>query len=144
MNRLPAFLLAAATLTALEKTVKMADLPPAVQKAVQEQTQGATLQGISKEKENGKTQYEVETVSNGLTRDMMIDASGAVTSVEQEVKLDSLPAPAKAAIEKRAGSGKIVKVETVTKGQSVTYEAAVKKGLKTSEFSVNADGSPAR
>src|SRR5260221_7165512 len=101
---------------AAEKSIKMKDLPAAVQKTIQEQTKGAEVKGISKETEKGKTLYEVETVVNGKTRDMMVDASGKVTVIEQEVTLDSIPAAAKAAIEKQAAGGKITKVETLTQG----------------------------
>ena len=126
---------------AAEKKIQMKDLPPAVQKAVEEQTKGATVKGISKEVENGKTMFEVETTVNGKGRDLILDPAGAVVEVEAEVTLDSIPTPAKAAIEKKAVGGKIIKVETLTKGKSITYEAAIKKGMKTSEVTVNADGS---
>lgn len=149
MNRPTACLFSAALMlaagsAAYEKSVNLSRLPPAVQKTVQAQTQGATIKGIAREKENGKVVYELETTAGGKSRDLMIDESGAVLSVEQEVTLDSLPAPAKTAMEKRAAGGRITKVEMVTQGQSVTYEASVKKGLKTSEFMVHADGSPAK
>ena len=124
-----------------EKKVKMKDLPAAVQKTVQEQTKGAQLKGVSKEVENGKTLYEAETVVNGRSRDYVIDEAGTVVEIEDEVTLDSIPAPAKAAIEKSAGSGKILKVESVTKGTIVTYEAELLKAGKKSEVAVAADGS---
>ena len=71
--------------------VKMADLPPAVQTAVKEQTKTATLVGLSKETENGKTTYEAETTVNGKSRDVSFDKTGAIVAVEQEVDLDSIP-----------------------------------------------------
>ena len=124
-----------------EKKVQMKDLPPAVRKAVEENTKGAEVKGLSKEVEKGKTMYEVETVANGKTRDMTFDATGAVVSVEQDVAIDSIPAPARAAIQKKAAGGKIAKVETITKGNSVTYEAAIVGKLgKKSEIIVAADG----
>ena len=43
-----------------EVKVKMQDLPLAVQKTVREQAKGATLHGLSKEIEDGKTFYEAE------------------------------------------------------------------------------------
>jgi uncharacterized membrane protein YkoI len=142
MNRL--FCLTAlsfATAFAGESAVKMKDLPPAVQKTVQEQTKGAQIKGLSKEVEKGKTMYEVETVVNGKSRDLLIDASGALVSVEEPVTIDAIPAAAKAAIERLAAGGKIKSVESVTKGQTVTYEAVIAKGLKKSEVVVAADGS---
>lgn len=142
MKTIASFLFAVAVFGA-ETKVKMQDLPPAVQNAVKEQTKDATLVGLSTEKEKGQTMYEVETKVNGKSRDLLLDKSGNVVEVEQEVDLDSIPAPAKAAIEKKAAGGKIEKVETLTKGSAVSYEAAIKtKAGKTIEVGVNADGSP--
>lgn len=125
-----------------EKKVKMEDLPPAVQKAVKEQIKTATLVGLSKEVEKGKTMFEVETKENGKTRDLLLDSTGAVVTVEQEVDLDSIPAAAKAAIQNKAVGGKVTKVETVTTGSKVFYEAIVTKKGKDAEVAVNADGTP--
>ena len=126
-----------------EKKIQSKDLPPAVQKAVPAETKGAEIKGYNQETEKGKTFYEVETMLNGKSRDLLFDASGALVEVEEEVALDSIPSAAKAAIEKRAASGKVNKVESVTKGQSVSYEAAITtKTGKRSEVAVKADGSP--
>ena len=76
------------------------------------------------------------------SRDLMIDATGAILSVEQEVALYSIPLAAKSALEKKAAAGKITKVETVTKGSDIAYEAAYTKGGKTAEYAVKADGTP--
>ena len=124
-----------------ETSVKMKDLPPAVQKTVEEQTKGAQIKGLSKEIEKGKTMYEVETVVNGKARDLTIEVTGALISVEEAIAIDAIPAAAKAAIEKLATGAQIKSVEAVTKGKVVTYEAVIAKGLKKSEVVVGADGS---
>lgn len=135
-------LMAAAALYAADTKVKLEDLPSSVQIAVKEQTKAATLAGLSKEVENGKTMYEVETKVDGRSRDLMLNEAGKVVSVEEEIDLDSIPAPAKAAIQKRAAGGTVEKVEKVTEGSKVSYEAALKsKRGKKSEAAVNADGS---
>jgi uncharacterized membrane protein YkoI len=124
-----------------EIKIKMEDLPKAIQDAVKEQTKDATIAGYFKEVEKGKTMYEVETKVNGLSRDLLFDAKGNVVSIEEETTLDKIPTGAKAAIEKRATGGKITKVETVTEGATVSYEAVVNKKGKNTEIGVNADGS---
>ena len=132
----------AAALYAAEAKLKLEDLPPLVQNAVRLQIKSGTLASLAKEQENGKTMYEVETKVNGKTRDLMLNENGEVISVEEEVDLDSIPAPAKAAIQKRAAGGTVEKVEKLTEGSKVSYEAALKlrKGKKL-EVAVNADGS---
>jgi tRNA(Ser,Leu) C12 N-acetylase TAN1 len=132
--------------TAAEKKVELKDLPPAVQKAVAEQTKNAELKGLSKETEKGVTSYEIETVANGRHRDVTVDAKGNVTSIEEETPLDSIPAAAKAAIEKKVATGKIGMVEAVSKGNTISfYEAQyTTKAGKKMEVAVKADGSPAK
>lgn len=134
----------AAAAGAADKPMKLRDLPAAVQKAIQEETKGAVVKGYAEEKEDGKVFYEVETTRDGRARDILFDPSGALVSVEDEVTLESIPAAARAAIEKAAAGGKIGTVEKVTEGGEVKYEAHVTKGAKKSEVVVTADGSPAK
>jgi uncharacterized membrane protein YkoI len=126
-------------LAAAEKKIQMKDLPPAVQKAVQEETKGAKIVGVAQETEHGKTMYEVETMVNGHSRDLIFDAAGKLDTAEEAVDVAALPPAVKAAFEAK---GKILKAETVTKGTKVTYEAQVQKGGKKSEVVVDADGKP--
>jgi hypothetical protein len=44
---------------------------------------GAELKGLSREEENGKTVYEVETIKNGKTFKIAVTAAGLI--VKQEV-----------------------------------------------------------
>jgi uncharacterized membrane protein YkoI len=61
-------------------------------------------------------------------------------SVEEETTLASIPAPARAAIQKAAGKGKVLTIETVTEGGNVWYEAQLRTGGKKSEVKVDAAG----
>lgn len=124
-----------------EQRVKMEDLPPAVQQAAREQSKGAKIEGFSKEIEKGKTTYIAEFLVNGHTKEVLIDVSGKVTAVEEEIAYDALPAAAKVGIEKQAGNGKVVKVESVTKDNSViAYEAHIKRAEKITEIKVSPEG----
>jgi uncharacterized membrane protein YkoI len=127
-----------------EKPVQFKDLPAAVQKAVPAQTRGAKVKVYNKEVEGGKTFYEAETTVAGKSRDILFDESGAVVEVEQGMDLAAIPAAAKTGIEKAAAGGKVLSVESVTKGTSVVYEAVVSNQGKKHELQVNADGSPAK
>jgi uncharacterized membrane protein YkoI len=127
---------------AAEKRLTLQDLPPAVQAAVKAQSQGGTVRGLSKEMEGGATVYEAELTVQGRTKDVTIDAEGKVLIVEDETTLDAVPAPARAAIQKAVGTGKLTMVEKVTKGQTIFYEAQVSNGQKRSEVKVDAEGKP--
>ena len=121
--------------------LQITDLPPSVQKTVGAQLKGAEITGIAKETEKGKVQYEVETMLNGKHRDFEVDANGALLAVEEETALDSVPAAAKAAIEKKVAGGKLGMVEIVTRDGNTFYEAAyTSKTGKKHEMLVKPDG----
>ena len=126
---------------AQEKKIKRAELPPAVEKTVAEQSKGATVRGFSTEVEKGKRLYEAELTVNGHGKDISMDEKGNIVEVEEEVALDALPPAVKAGLTKAAGAGTISKVESLTKGgKLVAYEAGVKTGTKRSEVQVGPDG----
>jgi uncharacterized membrane protein YkoI len=126
-------------LLAQDKKIQRADLPPAVEKTVA--AQGATIKGFSEEKENGQTYYEAELAIAGHSKDVLIDRTGAIVEVEEQVSLESLPAGVKDALEAKAGKGKILKVESLTKrNKLVAYEAKVNTAGKKSEIQVGPDG----
>jgi hypothetical protein len=139
------FSLLAASGFAADTRVQMKDLPPAVQKTVQNESKGALVRGLSKEVEHGKTYYEAELKVNGHNKDLLIDPAGSIVEIEEAVTLNSVPPAVKSALEKRTGTGAIVSVESVTKDHSiVAYEAKIKTAGKTSEVRLSPDGSPAK
>jgi hypothetical protein len=126
-----------------EKKIQRSDLPAAVEKTVAEQSQGATIRGFQEEKENGQTFYEAKLLVNGHSKDVLIDATGNVAEVEEQVDLDSLPAAVREGLQAKAGAGKIGKVESITKkGSIVAYEAKVMTNGKKSEVQVGPEGKP--
>ncbi len=136
-------LLLAGTASAQEKKIKRSDLPPGVEKTVAAQSTGATIKGFSTEKENGQTLYEAEMTVNGHSKDISMTADGSIVEIEEQVALDSLSPEVKAGLQAKAGKGKILKVESLTKkGKLVAYEAKVDTNGKKSEVQVGPDGKP--
>jgi len=126
---------------AQEKKIQRADLPPVVEKALAEQSQGATIKGFSLEKENGQTYYEAEMTVNDHSKDVTVDGAGTVVEIEEQVSLDSIPSAVKDGLQAKAGAGKILKVESLTKHDKiVAYEAKVLTGARKSEIQVGPDG----
>lgn len=124
-----------------QKKLTVQDLPPAVQKTVQAELKGASVRSIDKETEHGVTQYEVETLLNGKHRDFEVDTTGKLLVVEEETSIDSIPAPAKAAILKKVADGKLGMVELFLRGGETMYEAEyTARGGKRHEVLVKADG----
>jgi predicted aspartyl protease len=138
-----ATLLSVNVASAQEKKIKRSDLPAAVEKTVAAESSGATILGFSQEKENGQTFYEAEMKVNGHTKDILIDTTGAIVEVEEEVALDALSPEVKAGLTTKAGQGKIAKVESIKKHDKlVAYEAQVTTNGKKSEVQVGPDGKP--
>jgi hypothetical protein len=132
-----------------EKRIERKDLPPAVERTVQAQSQGATIRGFSQERENGQTNFEAEMTVNGHSKDVLINPKGEVVEVEEQVPLDSLPPAVKEGLQANPGPqanvgvGRILKVESLTKhGKLVAYEAVVQTGSKKKEIQVDPSGKP--
>jgi uncharacterized membrane protein YkoI len=136
-------LLLAGGASAQEKKIKRSDLPPAVEKTVAAQSAGATIRGFSTEKEKGQILYEVEMTVNGHSKDISMAADGSIVEIEEQVALDSLSPEIKAGLQAKAGKGKILKVESLSKKDKlVAYEAQVETNGKKSEVQVGPDGKP--
>jgi uncharacterized membrane protein YkoI len=135
-------LVSTASANSAEVRVQFKDLPPAVQKTAQEQSKGAVVRGYSKQVEKGKTYYEVETRLGGKNRDILLDGSGSVVQVEEQVDFASVPPAAMAALKKQASAGKLVSIECVMRGGNVFYEGVVLRGRHRREISVTKDGHP--
>ena len=128
--------------SALAAQPGMKNLPPAVKATVEAESKGATIKGVSREKEQGKTVYELETLVNGRTRDLMIDAEGKVYVVEEQLDPAKAPAAVREALQK---TGTIVGLESVTTKGATHYEGRVRgKNGKVSSIEVDADGKPVK
>lgn len=136
-----AFVAAAAVVTvAADTKLQLKDLPPAVRVTVEAETKNATLKGLSKEREDGKTVYEVESLVGGRTRDLMIDSTGKVYVIEEQLDIKDAPAPVTAALEAK---GVIVVIESVMTNGKTHYEGQVKTRTgKKVVLELDADGKP--
>ncbi len=72
-----------------------------------------------------------------------MDANGNVLEIEEEVALDELPQSVREGLWYKAGTGRVTKVESLTKrGALIAYEAQVLTGNKRSEIQVGPAGKP--
>ena len=126
---------------AQEKKIKREQLPPAVEKTVAKESEGATIKGFATEVEKGQRLYEAELIVNGHHKDISMNRQGVIVEVEEEVSMDSLPVTVQEGLRKAAGSGTIGMIESLTKnGKLVAYEGHVKTGAKRSEIQVGPQG----
>jgi hypothetical protein len=125
-----------------EGKLALKNLPSAVQATIQKETRDSKIIGISREADNGRTLYEIETMAKGHSKDMLIDDKGNLTEIEEEIALASLPANIQTEVNKSIGKARLVKLEVVCNGAKVqhSYAALLDKAGKRSEISLGLDG----
>jgi hypothetical protein len=128
-----------------ESHVPCNTLPAVVLQHAKLEAGDATVRGCVKDRENGKLTYEVETLKDGKSKDITLDVSGTVLEVEQEVAVSSLPPAVSDAIAKAAHSGKIGKVESVTReGAIASYETTITSDGQRREVAFSPQGAPVK
>jgi hypothetical protein len=123
-----------------EKKITKKELPGEVLSAFEKSYPKATIKGLSREEEDGKTLYEIESLDGKTARDLLYSADGKVVEIEETVAAGQLPAAVKSTVDKEHPKGKIVKAEKVTKGSIVEYEIHIAIGKKTHELVVDPAG----
>jgi hypothetical protein len=121
---------------------KFEAMPTAAQETAAANMEHALPVSISSTKGEHGTEYQVKTRLNGESHDLVIDEKGKLLAVKDGTDLTSIPAAAKAAIEKEAAASKIVTLEKVTEGGQVSYGAVMKDDTqeKFLHVRVTADG----
>jgi hypothetical protein len=78
---------------------------------------------------------------NGLSKDVSMNADGSVAEVEEQVDMSDLSSDVQAGLASKAGKGKIIKIESLTKHDKlVAYEAVVATGARKMEIQVDPHG----
>jgi uncharacterized cupredoxin-like copper-binding protein len=115
-----------------KKAAAKVQVPAAITTAFEKAFPTATIKNVAKETEDGKTVYEVESVDKGLNRDLIYNPDGTVVEMEEQVNPADLPAPVADALKKLYPKATITKAEKLMKGQTLTYEMALKGAAKSS------------
>ena len=124
---------------AAKKPAPRVQLPAAITAAFEKAYPNAKITGTSKETEGGKTVYEVESVDQGLNRDLIYNADGTVVEMEEAMKPADLPVPVSEALKKLYPKAKVTKAEKLTRGQTLQYELAL-SGAPKKEVAFMPDG----
>jgi uncharacterized membrane protein YkoI len=136
---------AAATTAQAESHVACNTLPAAVLSQAKTEAGDATIRSCVKDKEKGKITYEVETLKDGRSKDIVLDSSGSVIEVEQEVTGSSVPEAVSDAIAKAAQGGKVSKIESVTRGGTIaSYETTITSNGQRREVAFSPEGAPVK
>jgi hypothetical protein len=123
---------------AQDKKITQKDLPPAVLAAFEKAYPKAEIKGVSEEKgEDGKMEYEIESIEGKTGRDLAYLADGKAVEIEETCVL---PDAVRKAIDRKYPKGKIEKAEKITRGSKIEYEAVVEAEGKKSEVVLDPAG----
>lgn len=123
-----------------EQTFKRKDVPPAVLKAFEQAYPKAKMKGFSKEENEGKMVYEIESVEGKFRRDILYNPDGTVVSVEESLSFAELPQAVRDAIAKEYPKAKATRCEKIIKGSTTQFEVVLKSGKEKYEVIFESDG----
>ncbi len=125
---------------AQETKVSERKVPSAVIAAFKAAYPQATVRGYAREKDKGKVYYEVESIEGETTRDILYNPDGTVAETEESLAVSDLPADAQQTLQTTYRRAEVTKVEKLTRGDVVEYEAHLKQGKKRIEVKFDASG----
>jgi hypothetical protein len=133
-------LLSGLSISAQERKIKESDVPKAVIAAFKSDYPNATVRGYAKEKENGKTFYEIESKDGTTMRDLLYNVDGSIAEIEETVAASDLPAAVQEHIKSNYPKAAITKAEKTTQGDKVEYEVVARQGKKRISLVFDANG----
>jgi uncharacterized membrane protein YkoI len=146
-----------------EKEVTIDEIPAAVKTTILAEANGATIQEIEMETEDGKAVYEAEVIIDGQEVDIVVAPDGTLLGketegddddegdddndedddeeeIEEEISLDQVPEAVKTTMLKEADGAQIEEVVKETEDGRVVYEAEFEVGGQDVQIEVAPDG----
>lgn len=114
-------------------------LPAAVAAAFKKAYPNATITTFSSETEDGKVEWEIESVDGKTRRDIVYLADGSVQVIEEQIEMAAVPAPVLAALKARFPKASVTRYEKLTKGAAISYEMTM-TGANVKEAELAPDG----
>ena len=125
---------------AQHKKYTSADMPQTVIDSFNKIYPDATALGYDIERENGGKFYEIESMDGDIRRDLLYNADGSISEIEEQINIGDLPDNIVSSVNSKYPKGTISKAERVTKGSDTLYEVVVKTGKKKLEVRLNSNG----
>lgn len=123
-----------------EEEIDVKDLPKAVFNAFQKAYPKAEITSASKEDEDGRIAYEIESVDDEQVRDILYSEEGQVLEVEEEMLFNELPKAVRETIKDEYPDTEVEKAEKITRGGVINYEVVVETEDESLEIVLDAQG----
>jgi hypothetical protein len=102
--------------------------PPAVEAAFKKAYPNATVKNVSKETEDGKVQYEVESMDGAQARDLVYLADGSLVNYEELIPASEVPAAVMTALKAKYPKATVTRAEKLFEKGTMNFELAIKGG----------------
>lgn len=124
------------------KEVKLEDVPPAAQAAIEAYTSGEEwIEKITHEKEEGKNFYKVEYTNDGRKFELEVDKDGEVIEAEEIVTMEDLTPAVKETVKTESAGGEIKELALLeTEEGKIFYEVEFEKDGKEHKVKIAEDG----
>jgi hypothetical protein len=124
-----------------KKTPAPVKAPAAVVDAFKKAYPTAQLKNVTSEKEDGKVEYELETVDGTIARNVIYTADGKLVETEDGITATQIPKVVVDAVSKKYPKGTLSKIEKVKSAAGVvSYEMVVTTGGKKATVEVDEKG----
>ncbi len=135
-----AFTLSIFAITPPEQSLKKKDVPQSIIKSFEQSYPQAKIKGYSKEDNEGKVAYEIESKDGKINRDILYNADGSVISIEESMLVSELPQLVQNSLKSEFSNAKIIQVERLIKGSEQHFEVILKVKKLKFEIMFGADG----
>ncbi len=120
-----------------EERIELQAAPAAIQAAIQRIVGNNMIVEITREREDGVTEYEVEFMTVAGPQSASLSEAGDLLELEQEVTADALPAAVRQKLAQGFAGASIQEAELV---QKVFYEIELTEAGRTREIKIDAAG----
>jgi hypothetical protein len=135
------FVDASGKLFRVKNDVTIDAVPAAVRTTADANGKGGKFVRSTRIDHDGKLEYEVEYAVDGHSKVLLFDPAGQLKKVEEVVAISAIPAPARTEVEKEVGTGKLLKLKTITEtGKAPIYEAQFESGGHNSGIKLASTG----
>jgi uncharacterized membrane protein YkoI len=120
-----------------EGMIEWADVPEAVQEAIETHLPEAVGSAVERELEDGVWLYEAEVYADGRESEIKVTESGAVVEIEEELDPAELPAEILASVRSLFPDAEILEAEKMMR---VAYEVELRVGERVVEVEISPTG----
>ena len=102
-------------------SLKLGDLPPAVQVTVKEQSRGGTLKNLWIGRNKEQKVYGAVIMTGGRRKEVVVNSEGQVMDVVQDFTIESMPAAVRKTFKDQVQGAKILNTSKETESGAVKY-----------------------